>query len=76
MRINDEVRQRVSFAGLHRDASTLLRDVSDFMTLRAGDVLMLGCDVGRPLARAGDRIDIIAPGFGTMTHTLVAEGTA
>ncbi len=74
VRINDVVRQRVDFAGLHRDATTLLRDVSDFMTLRAGDVLMLGCDVGRPLARTGDRVDVVAPGFATMTHTLVTEG--
>ncbi|NBQ88488.1 MAG: fumarylacetoacetate hydrolase [Betaproteobacteria bacterium] len=76
VRINDEVRQRVNFAGLLRNAATLLRDVSDFMTLRAGDVLMLGCDLGRPMARAGDRIDIVSPGFATMTHTLVAEGAA
>ena len=34
---------------------------------------MLGCDLGRPLAQAGDRIDISAPGFGTLTNTLVAE---
>lgn len=76
VRINDEVRQQVSFAGLQRDAATLLRDVSEFMTLRAGDVLMLGCDVGRPMARAGDRIDIVAPGFAALSNPLVAGGAA
>ena len=36
------------------------------MTLGAGDVLMLGCDVGRPLANAGDSIEISAPGLGSL----------
>jgi 5-oxopent-3-ene-1,2,5-tricarboxylate decarboxylase/2-hydroxyhepta-2,4-diene-1,7-dioate isomerase len=36
---------------------------------------MLGCDAGRPLAKAGDRIDISAPGLGTLTNTLVQEAT-
>lgn len=76
VRINDEVRQRVDFSGLLRDAATLLREVGEFMTLRAGDVLMLGCDIGRPLVRAGDRIDIVAPGFAPLSNTLVQEGVA
>lgn len=73
VRINGEVRQSVDFSNLVRSASQLLADVSEFMTLRAGDVLMLGCDAGRPLAKAGDRIEISAPGFETLTNTLVAE---
>ena len=76
VRINGELKQTVRFAGLVRDAKTLLDDVSEFMTLGEGDALMLGCDVGRPLAKVGDRIEISAPGFGTLTNTLVAEGTA
>ncbi|MGH8864946.1 MAG: fumarylacetoacetate hydrolase family protein [Burkholderiales bacterium] len=74
VRINGEVRQNVNFAHLVRNASQLLADVGEFMTLRAGDVLMLGCDVGRPLAKVGDRIEISAPGFPTLSNTLVAEG--
>jgi 5-oxopent-3-ene-1,2,5-tricarboxylate decarboxylase/2-hydroxyhepta-2,4-diene-1,7-dioate isomerase len=72
-----EVKQTVKFSGLVRSAKQLLADVSDFMTLDAGDALMLGCDVlpqgGRPLAGVGDRIEISAPGFGTLTNTLVAQ---
>ncbi len=74
VRINGAVRQSVNFAHLVRNASQLLADVGEFMTLRAGDVLMLGCDGGRPLAKVGDRIEISAPGFGTLSNTLVAEG--
>jgi 5-oxopent-3-ene-1,2,5-tricarboxylate decarboxylase/2-hydroxyhepta-2,4-diene-1,7-dioate isomerase len=36
-------------------------------------MLMLGCDVGRPRVKAGDRIDISMPALGTLTNTLVAE---
>ena len=43
------------------------------MTLGEGDLLMLGCDVGRPLARAGDVVEIKMPALGTLTNTFVAE---
>ena len=75
VRINGGLRQTVNFNKLVRDAAGLLADVSEFMTLHPGDVLMLGCDAGRPLAKAGDRIDISAPGFGTLSNTLVAESS-
>jgi 5-oxopent-3-ene-1,2,5-tricarboxylate decarboxylase / 2-hydroxyhepta-2,4-diene-1,7-dioate isomerase len=73
VRVNGELRQSVDFSQMVRGASQLLADVSEFMTLGAGDMLMLGCDYGRPLAKVGDRIEISAPGFGTLTNTLVAE---
>lgn len=73
VRINGELKQSIDFSQLVRPAQQLLADVSDFMTLAHGDVLMLGCDLGRPLARAGDRIDISAPGFETLSNTLVKE---
>ena len=71
--VNGELKQRLDFAELVRPAARLLSDVGEFMTLGAGDVLMLGCDAGRPLARAGDRIEISAPGLGTLCNKLVAQ---
>lgn len=73
VKINGVVKQSVAFAGLVRNAKQLLADVNEFMTLGPGDVLMLGCDLGRPLAQAGDRIEISSPGFGALTNTLAAE---
>jgi 5-oxopent-3-ene-1,2,5-tricarboxylate decarboxylase/2-hydroxyhepta-2,4-diene-1,7-dioate isomerase len=73
VRINGELKQTVHFSQLVRPADRLLADVSEFMTLGPGDMLMLGCDVGRPRARAGDRIDITMPALGTLSNTLVAE---
>jgi 5-oxopent-3-ene-1,2,5-tricarboxylate decarboxylase/2-hydroxyhepta-2,4-diene-1,7-dioate isomerase len=77
VKVNGVVVQEVDFAQLVRSPSQLVADVSAFMTLRAGDVLMVGCDVlpsgVRPLAAVGDRIDIDAPGFPTLSHWLVKE---
>ena len=77
VKVNGAVVQEVDFAQLVRSPSQLVTDVSAFMTLRAGDVLTVGCDVlasgVRPLAAVGDRIEIDAPGFPTLTHTLVKE---
>ncbi|MGR4868368.1 fumarylacetoacetate hydrolase family protein [Variovorax sp. LARHSF232] len=75
VRINGALRQRADFSQLMRSAPQLLADVGEFMTLAPGDVLMLGCHAGRPLARSGDRIDIVAPGFETLSNTL-AEARA
>ena len=74
--IDGQLQQAVDFAQLVRPAAQLLADVSSFMTLHAGDVLMLGCGAGRPLARVGQRIDIQVagvPALGILSNTLVAE---
>jgi 5-oxopent-3-ene-1,2,5-tricarboxylate decarboxylase / 2-hydroxyhepta-2,4-diene-1,7-dioate isomerase len=75
VRINGDLRQTVRFADLVRPAGQLLAEVTEFMTLGAGDVLMLGLDAGRPHAQAGDRIEISAQGLGTLTNMLVKEKT-
>ena len=79
VRVNDELRQTVDFSNLVRSAPQLLADVSEFMTLGAGDVLMLGCDVlpdgRRPLASRGDKVELRAEGMGTLTNYLVREVT-
>ena len=73
VRINGSLVQTVRFSQLVRPADQLLADVSEFMTLGEGDLLMLGCDAERPRARVGDRIEIAMPALGTLTNTLVAE---
>ena len=73
VRINGELKQTVRFADLVRPVAVLLADVGEFMTLAAGDVLMLGLDTGRPLARVGDVIELSAEGLGSLTNTLAAE---
>lgn len=70
-------KQTTKLAEWVRDAATLLADVSEFMTLRPGDVLMTGTDClpegGRELVHAGDSVEITAPGFQPVVHHFVAE---
>lgn len=73
VRVNGVLAQTVRFSQLLRSAEKLLADVSEFMTLGEGDMLMLGCDAGRPRVRAGDRVDIFMPALGTLTNTFAAE---
>jgi 5-oxopent-3-ene-1,2,5-tricarboxylate decarboxylase/2-hydroxyhepta-2,4-diene-1,7-dioate isomerase len=77
LRINGVHRQTTALTELVRDASTLLADVNEFMTLRAGDVLMLGSDClpdgSRPLVHAGDTVEISATGFKPAVHSFLAE---
>ena len=70
VRINGVLQQTVRFNALVRDAATLLADISAFMTLRPGDLLLAGCGTGRPLAAPEDHIDIRMrnrPDFGVLT---------
>jgi len=71
--IDGRVVQRSSTAGLIRPAARLLAEVSEFMTLSPGDVLMLGVAAGAPRARAGQRVSIVIDGLGRLGNPLVAE---
>ena len=74
VRRNGEHVQSVDLRELVRDMPTLLGDVGEFMTLQPGDVLMVGTDCladgSRPRAQAGDRVEISAPGFASVTTTV------
>ncbi|MEY4364447.1 MAG: hypothetical protein RLZZ24_1799 [Pseudomonadota bacterium] len=84
VRINGVLQQRLDLANLRRDLPTLLTDVHDFMTLQAGDVIMLGLDIctegafagQRPRVRHGDGVEIHMPGvsgLGVLRHRFVQE---
>jgi 5-oxopent-3-ene-1,2,5-tricarboxylate decarboxylase/2-hydroxyhepta-2,4-diene-1,7-dioate isomerase len=71
VRRNGDLVQTVDLGELVRKLPTLLADVGEFMTLQAGDVLMVGTDClddgSRPRAKAGDRVEISAPGFSAVS---------
>lgn len=71
--INGERAYERSFATLVRPAAQLMADVTEFMTLAAGDVLLLGPGEASPLAHAGDEIRIVVPGLGELKHSVVKE---
>jgi 5-oxopent-3-ene-1,2,5-tricarboxylate decarboxylase/2-hydroxyhepta-2,4-diene-1,7-dioate isomerase len=74
VRRNGEHVQTVDLRELVRNLPTLLADVGEFMTLQPGDVLMVGTDClmdgTRPRAEAGDRVEVSAPGFASVTTTV------
>ena len=74
VRRNGERVQTVDLRELMRDLPTLLADVGEFMTLQAGDVLMVGTDCladgSRPRAKPGDRVEVSAPGFDAVNVTV------
>ena len=76
-RVNGVRVQTVDLSTLVRDAATLFADVGAFMTLQPGDVLLLGTDClpdgTRPHAKAGDHVEISAPGLTALVHTLARE---
>lgn len=61
------------FDQLVRPAAQLLVDVTEFMSLSAGDVLLLGPGEAAPDARPGDTVTISVAGLGELHHTVVLE---
>lgn len=59
-----------------RPAARLIADVSAFMTLSVGDVLMLGVCANAPRAGAGHAVAVAIDGLGELTFELVREGGA
>jgi 5-oxopent-3-ene-1,2,5-tricarboxylate decarboxylase/2-hydroxyhepta-2,4-diene-1,7-dioate isomerase len=70
--IDGEIVQRTHTAERVRGVAQLLADVSAFMTLQPGDVLLLGAAAGAPLARAGQCVSAHIAGVGTLRIQLVA----
>lgn len=56
-----------------RDAATLIADISTFMTLAAGDMLMLGVAHDAPAVRAGQTIFVAATGLKPLEIALATE---
>jgi 5-oxopent-3-ene-1,2,5-tricarboxylate decarboxylase/2-hydroxyhepta-2,4-diene-1,7-dioate isomerase len=77
VRRNGELVQTVQLGDLMRNMPTLLADVGEFMTLQPGDVLMVGTDClpdgTRPRAKAGDRVEISAPGFASVVTNVKGQ---
>lgn len=71
--VDEELLQETTTGDRVRGAAQLIADVSAFMTLQPGDVLMLGVSHGAPRARAGQASRIEIDGVGRLTNTYVAE---
>ena len=74
VRINGEERSRFSTSDLVRPVARLIAEVTDFMTLFEGDVLLVGLPPDGPQAKVGDRVEAEISGVGAVSCTLMAEG--
>ena len=69
--VNDHRVHERHLSSLVRGLAQLLVDVTEFMTLSKGDVLLVGLPHNAPTAKAGDSVRIEVSGLGVLKHTLV-----
>lgn len=74
--INGAEVHRRPLSRLVRDLPRLIADITEFMTLSEGDVLLIGPPEEAPLARPGDAVRIDVAGLCSLHHTVVAEELA
>lgn len=68
--VNDGLAHERGFSAMVRSPDRLLQDVTEFMTLDPGDILLLGDADTSAVARAGDRVRIEADGLGSLTYRI------
>ena len=68
--VDGKVVEQRSLADLVRDPTQLLVDVSEFMTLSQGDVLLVGVSYMAPQAGAGSQVRISAEGVGSLQFSI------
>ena len=68
--VNGMVMQRWQLSSLRRGVAKLVADVTSFMTLYSGDVLLVAAVAGAPRARAGDLIAVDVPGVGRVENRI------
>ncbi|HSB21561.1 MAG TPA: fumarylacetoacetate hydrolase family protein [Burkholderiaceae bacterium] len=72
--VDGQLVQRTSTGERIRPLARLIADVTEFMTLAPGDILLLGTSANAPSARGGQAIAIEIDGLGRLEHALVAAG--
>jgi 5-oxopent-3-ene-1,2,5-tricarboxylate decarboxylase/2-hydroxyhepta-2,4-diene-1,7-dioate isomerase len=73
MSVNGQARAAVSTASLVRPVEWLIADISEFLTLGAGDVLLVGELPDAPLVSAGDRVRTEMDGFAALENPVVRQ---
>ncbi|MNR19806.1 Homoprotocatechuate catabolism bifunctional isomerase/decarboxylase [compost metagenome] len=71
--VNGVVAQENTTANLVRSIPQLIAELSEFMTLHSGDVLITGTPEGRVDVHPGDHVEVEITGLGRLANTIVAE---
>ena len=74
--VDGHLEQATDTGQRRRPLAQLLADVTEFMTLGPGDILLLGTAHGAPSARAGQSVAVEIEGLGRLENTLAAAGGA
>jgi 5-oxopent-3-ene-1,2,5-tricarboxylate decarboxylase/2-hydroxyhepta-2,4-diene-1,7-dioate isomerase len=75
-RVNGEVRQDATGADLIFTFAQLIADLSRFMTLNRGDVILTGTPAGANVVGPGDVVEVSLEGAGSVTSTVVDAAEA
>jgi 2-keto-4-pentenoate hydratase/2-oxohepta-3-ene-1,7-dioic acid hydratase in catechol pathway len=73
LRLNGEVKQKSRTSQLIFNIPTLISDVSQFITLEPGDLILTGTTSGVGPMKPGDTVEIEVEGIGILRNTVVAE---
>jgi 5-oxopent-3-ene-1,2,5-tricarboxylate decarboxylase/2-hydroxyhepta-2,4-diene-1,7-dioate isomerase len=74
--VNGELKATNNTSNLMRPVAKLLSEITEFMTLEAGDIILVGVPENVPRVRAGDRALIEIEGVGRLENVIRAEGGA
>jgi len=71
--IDNELRCRANTEDLVRPIDRLIADISEFLTLQPGDIVLAGEPPDAPLAKAGDRVRVEVEGLAAIENEVVPE---
>ncbi|MBK0392621.1 fumarylacetoacetate hydrolase family protein [Ramlibacter algicola] len=71
--VDGKIVHATTTAGMVRNVARLLADVTDFMTLAPGDVLLLGVAAGAPRVAPGHHVSVEIGPIGRLENDLVKE---
>jgi 2-keto-4-pentenoate hydratase/2-oxohepta-3-ene-1,7-dioic acid hydratase in catechol pathway len=72
-RLNGRERDRGSTSGMVYDCHAIVSGISQFVTLRAGDLILTGAPGAVQQLHPGDVVEIEIPGIGTLRNPVVSE---
>jgi 2-keto-4-pentenoate hydratase/2-oxohepta-3-ene-1,7-dioic acid hydratase in catechol pathway len=73
LRLNGEVKQKSRTSQLIFNVPRLISDLSQFMTLQPGDVILTGTTSGVGPVKPGDRVEVDIEGIGVLSNPVVGD---
>ena len=72
-RLNGTERDRGSTSGMNHDCYATVSGISQFVTLRPGDLILTGAPGAVEQLHPGDVVEVESPGIGTLRNPVVSE---